>query len=168
MVKAKSTSRQSALTAAVITVSDSAYRGRRTDQSGPAVCMRLAAAGFSIVGTEIVPDESAAIARSLIRWCRRAQLAVTTGGTGMAARDVTPEATQRVCRRLVPGIPERMRTQTGKRAPFAALSRAVCGIRGRSLVLNLPGSLKGASESLAAVIDLLPHALELLRGETEH
>jgi molybdenum cofactor synthesis domain-containing protein len=93
---------------------------------------------------------------------------VTTGGTGLAARDVTPEATQSVCDRLVPGIGERMRAEGAKRTPFAALSRSVCGTRGSSLILNLPGSPRGAVDALSSVIDLLPHALDLLRGKTAH
>jgi len=93
---------------------------------------------------------------------------VTTGGTGIAERDITPEATRAVCSRLLDGVPERMRAQGAKKTPFAALSRAVCGICGKSLILNLPGSPKGAVESLEAVMDLLPHAIDLLRGKTEH
>ena len=93
---------------------------------------------------------------------------MTTGGTGIAERDITPEATRAVCSRLLDGVPERMRAQGAKKTPFAALSRAVCGICGKSLILNLPGSPKGAVESLEAVLDLLPHAIDLLRGKTEH
>jgi len=155
-------------TAAVLTISDSAHRGERVDQSGPAVREALAAKGFLIVGSEIVPDDQTSIENSLIEWCDRVQLVVTTGGTGLAARDVTPEATSSVSDRLVPGIPERMRVEGANKTPFAALSRGVCGVRHTSLILNLPGSPKAAAESLAAVIDLLPHALDLLRGQTAH
>ena len=98
----------------------------------------------------------------------KARLIATTGGTGIAPRDVTPEATRAVCERLVDGIPERMRAEGVKKTPRAVLSRGVCGIRGRTLVLNLPGSPKGAVESLSAVIDLLPHMLDLIAGKTEH
>jgi len=156
------------VTAAVLTISDSSHRGERTDSSGPAVCAALTAKGFQIAGTEIMPDDQTAIENALIEWCDRAQLVVTTGGTGLALRDVTPEATCGVSDRMVPGIPERMRSEGARQTSFAALSRGVCGIRHQSLILNLPGSPKAAVESLAAVIDLLPHALELLRGHTVH
>ena len=96
------------------------------------------------------------------------RLVATTGGTGIAARDVTPEATRAVCDRLIEGIPERMRAEGAKKTPKAALSRAVCGVRGTSLILNLPGSPAGAVESLQAVIDVLPHAIQILAGRTEH
>ncbi len=156
------------MTAAVLTVSDSAAQGTRPDASGPAVAAALKQKGFSVVATRIVADERSAIEPALIEMCALARLVVTTGGTGLAPRDVTPEATRAVCDRLVEGLAERMRSQGARTAPFAALSRGVCGIRGRSLLVNLPGSPKGATESLAAVIDLLPHALEVLNGKTDH
>jgi molybdenum cofactor synthesis domain-containing protein len=115
-----------------------------------------------------VPDERLKIEAAIKRMAKQAQLVVTTGGTGVAPRDVTPEATRAVCDRLVDGIAERMRAEGSKKTPLAALSRGACGIRGRSLVLNLPGSPTGATESLAAVVGLLPHALELLQGKTAH
>jgi molybdopterin adenylyltransferase len=155
-------------TAAVLTVSDSCARGERTDASGPAVAAALRKRGFSIVSTEIVADDQAAIQKCLLRLATDARLVVTTGGTGIAERDVTPEATKAICGRLLEGIAERMRSEGTKKTPLAALSRAVCGIRGESLILNLPGSPRGAVESLGAVIDLLPHALQLLSGRTEH
>jgi molybdenum cofactor synthesis domain-containing protein len=154
--------------AAVLTVSDSSFRGDRPDQSGPAVRDLLAANGFAVAGGEIVPDEKTAIENALIEWCGRADLVVTTGGTGLAERDVTPEAMLRVCERLVPGIPERIRAEGFRRTPFAALSRGLCGVRNATLILNLPGNPKAASDSLAVVLELLPHALELLHGKTEH
>ena len=156
------------MTAAVLTVSDSAARGKRADASGPAVAAALKQKGFSVVTTRIVPDERSAIEAALLEMCTVARLVMTTGGTGLAPRDVTPEATRAVCDRLVEGLAERMRSQGTRATPFAALSRGVCGIRGRSLVVNLPGSPKGATESLAAVMDLLPHALEVLEGKTDH
>jgi len=156
------------MTAAVITVSDSSHQGTRTDKSGPAVAAALKANGFDVVASEIVPDEQKKIEAAIKKASKQAQLVVTTGGTGVAERDVTPEATRAVCDRLVDGIAERMRAEGTKKTPLAALSRAVCGTRGRSLVLNLPGSPSAATESLAAVIDLLPHALELLQGKTAH
>lgn len=154
--------------AAVLTVSDSAAQGTRADASGPAVAEALKQKGFAVVATRIVADERSVIETALVEMCSVARLVVTTGGTGLAPRDVTPEATRAVCDRLVEGLAERMRSQGTRATPFAALSRGVCGIRGRSLVVNLPGSPKGATESLAAVMDLLPHALEVLDGKTDH
>lgn len=155
-------------TAAVITVSDSCSRGQRVDHSGPAVAERLQEKDFQVIGRQVVPDELKAIRSALVRMTKKARLVVTTGGTGIAQRDVTPEATRAVCDRLLEGVAERMRSEGGKKTPLAALSRAVCGVRGQSLVLNLPGSPSGALESLDAVIDLLPHALQLLSGDTRH
>jgi molybdopterin adenylyltransferase len=163
-----SSSTPEALTAAVLTVSDSCARGERPDASGPAVAEALRKRTFSVLSTEIVADDQSAIQKSLLRLARNAQLVVTTGGTGIAERDVTPEATKAICDRLLEGIAERMRSEGAKKTPFAALSRAVCGVHGKSLILNLPGSPRGAVESLEAVIDLLPHALQLLRGNTKH
>jgi molybdopterin adenylyltransferase len=163
-----SSSTPEALAAAVITVSDSCARGERVDLSGPAVASTLRKTKFSIVGTEIVADEQAAIEKAILYWVGEARLVVTTGGTGITERDVTPEATRHVCQRLLEGIAERMRFEGAKTTPFAALSRAVCGVRGRSVILNLPGSPNGAVESLESVIDLLPHVLELLSGNTQH
>jgi molybdenum cofactor synthesis domain-containing protein len=156
------------LTAAVLTVSDSSARGERADLSGPAVVEILKRKTFAVVATEIVADDQPAIQQAIIRLAGKARLVVTAGGTGIAERDVTPEATRAVCGRLLEGIAERMRFEGSKKTPMAALSRAVCGVREKSLVLNLPGSPRGASESLEAVIDLLPHALELLSGNTKH
>jgi molybdopterin adenylyltransferase len=163
-----SSSTRERLTAAVLTVSDSCSRGERSDLSGPAVAELLKKNNFSVVAKETVPDEQPAIQSAIIRMCEKAQLVVTTGGTGIAERDVTPEATRAVCSRVLDGVAERMRFEGAKKTPLAALSRGICGVRGRSLVLNLPGSPKGAVESLESVIDLLPHALQLLAGKTEH
>jgi molybdopterin adenylyltransferase len=156
------------LSAAVVTISDSSSRGEREDLSGPAVASLLEQRNFLVVAREIVPDEEGAIRGVLVRLCEKARLVVTTGGTGVSERDVTPEATIAVCYRLLPGIAERMRIEGTRKTKFAALSRAVCGTRGRSLILNLPGSPKGAVESLEAVVDLMPHALQLLGGDTTH
>jgi molybdopterin adenylyltransferase len=156
------------VTAAVLTVSDSSARGERADLSGPAVVEVLSRRKFSIVATKIVADDQTAIRRTLIQLAAKARLVVTTGGTGIALRDVTPEATRAVCKRLIDGVPERMRSAGAKKTPFSALSRGVCGVRGKSLILNLPGSPQGAVESLEAVIDLVPHALQLLSGNTKH
>jgi molybdopterin adenylyltransferase len=157
-----------ALDAAVLTISDSCAHGERVDHSGPAVAKFLKERGFNIVVTEIVSDDQAAIQKSILDLAGRAGMVVTTGGTGIAPRDVTPEATRMVSDRLIEGIPERMRSEGSKKTPFAVLSRGLCGVSGRSLILNLPGSPKGAVESLEAVIDLLPHALQLVNGNTEH
>lgn len=156
------------MTAAVVTVSDSCASGDRADLSGPAVGELLRKKNFALMGTEIVPDEQAAIQTAIAYWAQEAQLVVTTGGTGIAERDVTPEATRAVCERLLEGVAERMRAEGAKKTSRAALSRGVCGVRGKSLVLNLPGNPAGAVESLEGVIDLLPHALSLLRGNTKH
>jgi len=156
------------LTAAVVTVSDSSSRGERADLGGPAVAAALAKKNFKVVLREIVPDEEAAIRDILVRLSAQVRFVVTTGGTGIATRDVTPEATRSVCDRLLEGIAERMRAEGSKSTRFAALSRAVCGVRGETLILNLPGKPSGAVESLDAVIDLIPHALQILAGNTRH
>lgn len=156
------------MTVAILTVSDSCYRKQRQDQSGPALRDLLLKSGFEIVAQQLVPDERIPIENTLIELCDKAQLVVTTGGTGLSVRDVTPEATDSVCDRHVPGLAERMRYEGARKTPFAALSRGICAIRGSSLIINLPGSPKAATESLESVLALLPHALDLLRGKTEH
>ena len=155
-------------TAAVLTISDSSAAGNREDRSGPAVRAALEAKGFRVVAGSVVKDDQPDIEVAIMEMCHQAQLVVTTGGTGIAARDVTPEATRSVADRVVEGIGERMRSEGSKKTPVAALSRGVCAVRGTSLILNLPGSPTAATESLAAVIEILPHALELLAGKTEH
>jgi molybdopterin adenylyltransferase len=156
------------LTAAVITVSDSCARGERVDLSGPAVVDSLNTFGFRVVATQIVQDDSMQIQNALLHFALKVRLIVTTGGTGIAPRDVTPEATEAICDRLIEGIAERMRLEGAKKTPFAALSRALCGVYEKTLILNLPGSPTGAVESLQSVIELIPHALNLLDGKTEH
>lgn len=155
-------------TAAVLTISDSSFQGKRKDLSGPAIAKELAAADYRITRTAVVPDERDPIQQKILECCSQADLVVTVGGTGIAARDVTPEATLAVIERQIEGIPEKMRIAGAAKTPLAALSRGVCGVRGRSLILNLPGSPKAAVESLQAVLGILPHALELLSGKTEH
>jgi molybdenum cofactor synthesis domain-containing protein len=155
-------------TAAVLTISDSSARGERADRSGPATAELLRQEGFDVTHQEIVPDDQPTIESALVRLSEQVQLIVTTGGTGIADRDVTPEATRAVCSKLIEGIPERMRSEGMASTSNAILSRGVCGVRGRTLILNLPGSPTGASESLLAVIEILPHAIDLLAGKTGH
>ncbi len=154
------------MTAAVLTISDT--RTTTQDVSGPAVAALLKQKGFEVVTTGIIHDEQKKIEHALKRLAAKAQLVVTTGGTGIAPRDVTPEATRAVCDRLLDGLAERMRAEGMKKTPFAALSRGICGTYKQSLIVNLPGSPQAATESLAAILDLLPHALELLQGKTQH
>lgn len=154
--------------AAVITVSDSCARGERVDLSGPAVVELLEKSGFRVSAKQIVQDDSMQIQNALVHLALEVRLIVTTGGTGIAERDVTPEATEAICERMIDGAAERMRSEGYKNTPFAALSRGVCGVRGKTLILNLPGSPHGAVESLEAVLELIPHALNLLEGKTEH
>lgn len=152
------------LKAVVLTISDSASRGEREDISGPAVVAELREMRAEILAAEVLPDERARIAERLCYYADHspANLIVTTGGTGLAPRDVTPEATRDVIEREAPGLAELMRAEGMKVTPLAALSRAVCGVRGRALIINLPGSVRGAKENFAAVSRLLPHAVELL------
>jgi molybdopterin adenylyltransferase len=155
-------------TAAVLTISDSSFQKQREDLSGPAVVRQLEGAGFTVVHTSVLPDEKDQIQARLIECCELTRLVVTTGGTGVALRDVTPEATRPILERVIDGIPERMRAEGAKKTAYAALSRCLCGIRGKALILNLPGSPAGATESLAAVIGLLGHIIDLLDGKIGH
>jgi molybdopterin adenylyltransferase len=156
--------------AAVLTISDSVFAGKRADLSGPAARERLERMGWSVSVLEVVPDDFEMISNRLATLADGKQVSAifTTGGTGIAARDVTPEATRSVLHREIPGLGEVMRDRGRSSTPLAVLSRGVAGTRGQVLIVNLPGSPKGAVESLDAIVDVLPHALELLRGETEH
>ena len=153
--------------AAVLTVSDRSFRGERPDTAGPLVAELLRSAGYEVVNLDIVPDEQAEIEGALRRMADSGdvQLLITTGGTGFAPRDVTPEATLAVCQRLTPGIPEAMRYASARITPRAMLSRAQAGIRGGTLIVNLPGSPKAAKENLEAVLPTLAHGLKMLEGE---
>ena len=153
---------------AVVTVSDSVARGQRTDRSGPATVEVLRQHGFDVTQERAVVDDQDEIERTLIQLSEQVQLIVTTGGTGIADRDVTPEATRAVCSKLIDGIPQKMRADGMENTEYAILSRGLCGIRGRTLILNLPGSPAGAVDSLQSVIEILPHALDLLAGKTGH
>ena len=151
---------------AVLTISDRSFRGQRPDEGGPLVSRLLADAGFAVTYTEILPDEQADIEAALCRLADAGdyQLVVTTGGTGFAPRDVTPEATLAVCDRLTPGIPEAMRYASLQVTNRAMQSRAQAGIRKGTLIINLPGSPKAAKENLEAVLPALSHGLEMLSG----
>ena len=155
-------------TAAVVTVSDRSARGERPDTAGPLAVSMLEAAGFQVLETLVVPDERADIRNALTDLADRKQIALilTAGGTGFSPRDVTPEATIEVCQRLAPGIPEAMRAASMSVTPRAMLSRAAAGIRGRSLIVNLPGSPKAVKESLEYILPALAHGLEILTGQS--
>jgi len=152
---------------AILTISDAGARGEREDSSGAAIAAWVAARGYTLAARDLVPDEAAAIARVLAEWADRdqADLVLTTGGTGLTPRDVTPEATRSVLEREAPGIAEALRMAVYPRFHRAALSRGVAGVRGRTLIVNLPGSPGGVRDGLAVLDDLVLHAVELVRSE---
>jgi molybdopterin adenylyltransferase len=158
------------ISAAVVTISDGTHAGTREDQSGPAVAGRLEQAGYAVVQRLVIPDEREIIADSLrnLAYLPTVNVVFTTGGTGVTPRDVTPEATRDVIGKEIPGFGELMRARGLQSTPTAALSRAVSGILGDVLIVNLPGSTRGAVESLDAVLELVPHVLDLINGRTGH
>ena len=157
----------SSLHVAILTVSDSVTKGVYADRSGPAVAEACRVHGWKVAATAVLPDEQAKIEGQLRDWADSGayELILTAGGTGIGPRDVTPEATAAVCPKLIPGLAEEMRRKGLASTPRAVLSRSVVGVRGATLVVNLPGSPKGAAESLAAIATLLPHAAKIVRGE---
>ena len=159
--------------AAILTVSDRVARGEQDDRSGPALAERLEEAGWEVAARAVVPDEVGSIAAALARWAGEGlPLVVTTGGTGIAPRDVTPDATRQVSEREVPGIAEALRAASLAETPHAMLSRATAGVRGSTLIVNLPGSPGAIDTTFAVLAPVLDHAVRLLRGEvvaaTEH
>lgn len=150
----------------IITISDSVSAGHREDGSGKALAQRCRELGWEVISTSIVPDEESLIRAQLLALAEagKLDLVLTTGGTGLGPRDVTPEATASVANRLVPGLAERMRQIGAAKNPNAALSRSIAAIRGTTLIVNLPGSPRGAVESLDAIAELLPHAVSVLHG----
>jgi len=155
----------------ILTISDKGWRGQRYDESGKTIRERLSSLDSCVVKYEVVPDEKDVITSKLTEWADEGSVDVilTTGGTGLGPRDVTPEATLAAVDRVVPGLTEAMRAETLSKTPFALLSRAVAGIRGRCLIINLPGSPKAVRECLEVVLPVIPHAVEIIKGEvTEH
>jgi molybdopterin adenylyltransferase len=158
----------------ILTLSDRSARGERADASGPALANLIQTQGWSVAKEQILPDDEPAIRAALTEWADSGEFDVilTTGGTGFAPRDVTPEATRAVIQRDAPGLAETMRAESLKKTPHAMLSRAVAGIRGRTLIINLPGSPKGAVENLETILPVLSHAVQLLKddpsSETSH
>jgi len=158
------------ITAAILTISDSVFGGTREDRSGSNLKQRAEALGWQVARQDVVPDDADAISDKLRDYADVDHIPVvlTTGGTGIALRDVSPEATRAVIDREIPGIAEVMRFEGRKSTRFATLSRAVAGSRGTTLIVNLPGSPKGAVESLDAIVELIPHVVDLLHGKTQH
>ncbi|MBN1829455.1 MAG: MogA/MoaB family molybdenum cofactor biosynthesis protein [Deltaproteobacteria bacterium] len=157
--------RDSVFRTVVITISDRGARGERIDKSGPAVEDLLREKGFEIVGRQIIPDEKYLIRETLLKWCDITDLIVTTGGTGVGPRDVTPDATREIIDREILGMAEAMRYHSMSITPHAMISRAVVGILKHTLIINLPGSPKGATENLSVLFPALDHAIEKIKGD---
>ena len=159
------------LNVAILTISDKGSRGQRHDESGKVIRERLSVLGSHVVKYEIIPDEIEVISQKLIEWADKGDVDIilTTGGTGLSQRDVTPDATLTIMDKVVPGLAETMRAKTLSKTPMAMLSRATAGVRGKCLVINLPGSPKAVDECLEVILPVITHAVEIIKGEvTEH
>jgi molybdopterin adenylyltransferase len=152
---------------AILTLSDKGSKGEREDKSGPAIKMLIRKIGAEVVHSEILPDDKVKIKRKLISLCKKADLVLTTGGTGVSPRDVTPDATKEVIEYEIPGIAEAMRAEGLKKTPYSMISRAVAGVRGKTLIINLPGSPKAVKENLIVILPVLSHTVEKIKGSTE-
>ena len=162
---------RSVITVGILTVSDRSFRGEREDRGGPALKSVAGRMGWRIEAEAVVPDEIGKIQKAILDWTDAGEidLILTTGGTGIGPRDVTPEATRSLLEKELPGVMERVRFQSAKKTPLAALSRALAGVRRKSLIVNFPGNPEGAKESLEMILDVIPHAIEMIRGkDTSH
>lgn len=151
---------------AIVTLSDKGHKGERTDSAGPMIRKVMGEIDAEFVSYHILPDEKLVIKKKLVSLCKKADLILTTGGTGVSPRDVTPEATRAVIDREIPGIAEAMRYEGLKKTPYAMISRAVAGIRGKTLIINLPGSPEAVRENLSVILPCIPHLVEKIRGST--
>ncbi|MEE9400240.1 MAG: molybdopterin adenylyltransferase [Dehalococcoidales bacterium] len=159
------------LNVAILTISDKGSRGQRHDESGKVIRERLSVLDSHVVKYEIIPDEIEVISQKLIEWADKGDVDIilTTGGTGLSQRDVTPDATLTIIDKVVPGLAETMRAKTLSKTPMAMLSRATAGVRGKCLIINLPGSPKAVDECLEVILPVITHAVEIIKGEvTEH
>ena len=151
---------------AVLTLSDKGSKGLRKDTSGLAIERLIKKIDAKVISSDILPDEKPLIKKKLIALCKKADLILTTGGTGVSPRDVTPDATREVIKQEIPGIAEAMRLKGLKKTPFAMISRAVAGVRGRTLIINLPGSPMAVKENLSTILSILPHTIDKIKGST--